>query len=479
MTPRRILVLQLARLGDLVQTWPLLRRLKAAWPEARLEFLCEAALAPLCDLGPPLEERHGLELAHLAALARRDAAAAVRRLAGRLKELRRFGYDLLVNLNLSRLTLLLTHGLGGPALGYRPLAGGREFGRPPWLAYVFALAHARRLNRLHVSDVFRHLAPAARKEPFPAAHPGPPAGEPWVGLVPGTRHPKRTWPVAAFARLLVTLADKTGARFLLLGTAAERPLGEALVQELPGLYRERVRNLMGTTGLTELADELQGLALLISGDTGSLHLAAALGVPCLGLFFGPAQAWETGPYGAGHLVLQAEPPCHPCREADPCPHPYCARLLSPELVARVAAARLAGGRPRENSLPPEVRLYETGRDVLGANLVQLGGRPPELADLAALAYRRTASGLLGLENGGPDPPDPPPSVKAALARLAQAAKGGNPAPSPAEAHFLAPLQAFRAEALRQGALQGLPDLWEELAASLEKDVAGHLEVLAG
>ncbi|MCL6621124.1 MAG: glycosyltransferase family 9 protein [Syntrophobacterales bacterium] len=479
MTPERVLVLQLARLGDLVQTWPLVRRLKAAWPGARLELVCEAGLVSLSDLGPPLAGVHGLEVGRLAALARHNPAAAARRLRERLQDLRRLRPEVLVNLNLSRLSLLLTHGVGAPALGYQPLAGGREFGRPPWLAYVFALAHARRLNRLHLSDVFRHLAPTAPEEPFPGATPGRAGGELRVGLVPGTRHPKRTWPPAAFARLICLVADRTAARFLLFGTGAERPLGEAIFRELPGRLRDRVLNRLGATGLAELAGELQGLSLLISGDTGTLHLAAALGVPCLGLYFGPAQAAETGPYGEGHLVLQAEPPCHPCREGDPCADPVCLRLLTPERVARVAAARLRGEPLHQEPLPPEVRLYDTGRDLLGACLNPLGGRPPELPDLVGLAYRHLGARLLGLANGGPQRLELPLPLRSSLTRLAQAARRHNPALSLPEAELLRPLKAFRAEAARQGLLQGRPQLWEELTAALESDFAHHLEVLAG
>lgn len=479
MSPRRVLVVQLARLGDLVQTWPLLRRLKAAWPEAGLAMVCDAGLIPLCALGPPVEQVHGLETSLLAALAQRQPVAAGRRLGARLQDLRACGCEVVVNVNFSRLSLLLTHGVGVPALGYRPLAGGREFGRPPWLAYVFALAHARRLNRLHVSDVFRHLAPAAPEEPFPAAFPGAAGGEPWVGLVPGTRHPKRTWPPAAFARLITLVAAEMPVRFVLFGTPAEQPLGEAIRRELPGSLLARLQNLMGETGLRELSEELTGLSLLISGDTGALHLAAALGVPCLGLFFGPAQAWETGPYGAGHLVLQAEPPCHPCREGEPCPDPECVRLLTPELVARVALARLRGEPLREESLPPQVRLYETGRDGLGASLRWGHGHPPTLGALIAGVYRRLAGRLLGLENGGPEREALPAALRPSLARLAEAVRGNDLALSPAEREFLLPLHAFRTEARRQGALQGRAELWEELAQALICDFADQLEILAG
>ncbi len=74
---------------------------------------------------------------------------------------------------------------------------------------------------------------------------------------------------------------------------------------------------------------------LLSGDTGTLHLAAHLGVPCLAIFFGPAFVFETGPYGKGHIVLQAEPSCGPCKEDAVCEDETCRRLLDPETVLRL------------------------------------------------------------------------------------------------------------------------------------------------
>jgi len=478
MTPKRVLVLQLARLGDLVQTWPLLRRLRAGGPQARLELVCDAGLAALTAWGPRLDGLFGLEMRDLAARAVREPAAVGRRLQAVLAELRRQGYEKVFNLNFSRLSLLLTHAVGAPARGYQPLLGGREFGRPPWLAYVFALAHVRRLNPLHLSDVFRHLAPVAPEDPPPGAARPSPGREPLLALVPGTRHPKRTWPPAAFAGFVRELSRHTPVRFLLVGTAGERPLGEAILRELSAPLRERVHNLLGRTGLGELPEHLLEADLVVGGDTGALHLAAALGVACLGLYFGPALAAETGPYGPGHLVLQAEPPCHPCREGDPCADPFCSRLLTPELAARAALALLAGERGTLPPLPPQVRLYRSSLDGLGAVYLPGDGRPPEAADLAAAAYRAVAGRLAGLNGAVDRPGEIPPDLKATLARLAGVVRGRNGDLAAAEPYLLLPLKAFRAEAVRQGTLQGRRALWEELAGRLAEEFALLLEAWA-
>ncbi len=473
MTPRRLLVMQLARLGDLVQTWPLLAQLRRLWPQARLHLLCEAGLTDLVSWGPPVQETFGLDLGRLAGLARENPVRAWRTAGAEVAALRRAGYDLVFNLNFSRLPLLLAHLMGAPVRGYLPVRGGREFGRDPWLAYIFALAHARRLNRVHLSDVFRHLAPPAGPE-MPAAEPGRAGEEPLVVLQLGTRHPKRTWPRTAFAELARLLAHRQGARFLLLGTRAERPEGDWLVRALPVPLRERVENLMGRTTLPELAQQVRRADLVISGDTGTLHLAAGLGVRTLGLFFGPAQCHETGPYGVGHAVLQAEPPCHPCREAEPCPEPFCDRMIPPETAARTAAGLLRGEPAAVGLLPAGVRLYESGRDWLGVTYLLRQGPAFGLIDLAGAAYRRAAARVLGLNQPAGDPPEMQPGLKVLLAELAAKIRRNGGSLVPGEDEVLVPLLAFRQEVRRQAAWQG-GARWQELWQTVHQDFLRQVE----
>jgi len=209
-TEGRVLVVQLARLGDLVQTWPLLRRLRHQAPGLSVDLLADRRLRALHALGPELDHIWEVELGSLPLLAQRDLTAAydqVQHLAGGLRARE---YDLVYNLNFSRLSLLLSYLAGGEVRGYQPARGGREFFRDPWLALVFALVHARQVNRVHLSDVFRHLAPGRDLDPRPPA-PVSRHGEPIIAVQVATRHPQRTWPLKAFTRLAGLLVNRLGA----------------------------------------------------------------------------------------------------------------------------------------------------------------------------------------------------------------------------------------------------------------------------
>ena len=480
-SPRNILVLQLARLGDLVQTWPLLSRLRRAYPGARLTLLTDRRLLPLQAAGPEVDEVIGFDFLQLGSLAAANWPGAYLLLAGLHRDLQTRRFDLVFNLNFSRLSLLLTHLLGARAKGYLPAAGGREFSREPWLAWIYSLVHARRFNRFHLTDVFRHLAPESGTAPAMGRAGAGLKEEPVIALQLATRHERRTWPLEHFARLAEYLASQLSARVLLLGTRAERSLGEKLRAALPTQLRERVVNLQGQTGLEELVGQLKQTHFLVSGDTGTLHLAAALGVPTAALFLGPALCFETGPYGPGHYVLQAEPPCHPCTEAaSPCPEegPICLEMLPPEAVGRLVSGLLeTGTAARDLPLPAGSRLYGSEMDAFGACYQYLGEEPLRFPDLVGDAYRRAGVWLAeaGKEfrgwgrgpvaRGGKLSSPDVPALEALLASLNQ----GRPVPPelPEAAAALRPLLAFQAEMQRQGR--------EELFAGVKAVFAAELE----
>jgi ADP-heptose:LPS heptosyltransferase len=453
-----MLIMQLARLGDLVQTWPLIKQLRQAYPQTRLSLLVDQPLLDLARLGPRIDELHTIDLKDVADLASRHPGAAYRTLSRSVEDLQSRKFDLVYNLNFSRLSLLVAHLLGAPVKGYEPAAGGREIWREPWLALVYGLVHARVFNRVHLSDVFCHLAPPSVVETVRPA-PLPLPREPIIALQLATRHPRRTWPLSFFARLALLLIEALGAKLWLLGTAGERALGEHLTKSLPPHLRERVSNLQGRTSLPELADRLKDADLVISGDTGTLHLAAALGTQAVALFLGPAFCFETGPYGAGHVVIQAEPSCHPCAEAGPdCEEPLCQRMIAPELVAHAAFAIFGLKELRGDvHTPAGVRIYKSSMDQFGVNYEIQTGRPPGWVDLVGQAYRTAGAALLM------HPFLPSPSLASVLSEtdsqnlkeLVGALRNGATAPQgPIVRQALTPLWAFRAALQRQAGWKG-------------------------
>lgn len=128
-----------------------------------------------------------------------------------------------------------------------------------------------------------------------------------VGICPGANGPARRWPIERFEELVRRLSG-SNARTLVFGSDAD----VALTRQVAAKAGERVIDLGGRTSLIELAGALLSCDLLVTNDTGPMHLAAALGVPLL-VLEGPANVNQTRPLGAGvRLVGRFDLPCVPC-----------------------------------------------------------------------------------------------------------------------------------------------------------------------
>ena len=132
---------------------------------------------------------------------------------------------------------------------------------------------------------------------------------PVVALNPGATHAVNRWPAARFAELADMIAAKLAVKAVIVGGPDDIPLAE----EIRTLSRTKPHLLAGRTSLIQLGAVLEKCSVLVSGDTGPLHLATAVGTKAIALF-GAADPARTGPVGNGHRVIQAAGvACVPCR----------------------------------------------------------------------------------------------------------------------------------------------------------------------
>jgi heptosyltransferase-2 len=151
---------------------------------------------------------------------------------------------------------------------------------------------------------------------------------PWIGLNPGAFYGSaKRWVPERFAAVADAAARETSGEVAILGSAAERPIAEAIA----GLMRTRPRVLAGETTLPDLVGTLTRLRVLVTNDSGPMHLAAALGVPVVAVI-GPTDPRETSPVGVGHRLVREPVECAPCLlRACPIDH-RCMRRVTAERV---------------------------------------------------------------------------------------------------------------------------------------------------
>lgn len=175
-------------------------------------------------------------------------------------------------------------------------------------------------------DVTLRCPPAWAEEAAPLL----PDAPTWIGLNPGAAFGgAKRWLPERFAEAGDALARERGAKVAILGSAAERTLGE----EIASRMQAPVRVLCGETSLRALVGVLSRLSLLLTNDSGPMHLAAALGVPVVAVF-GPTDPTETSPVGA-HRVVREPVPCAPCLLRE-CPIDH--RCMTRVTVERVVHA---------------------------------------------------------------------------------------------------------------------------------------------
>lgn len=159
-----------------------------------------------------------------------------------------------------------------------------------------------------------------------------------IGICAGAEYgPAKRWPLERYASVARQVsATLPEVEWVFFGAPGEAAMGEQLSGMLEGV---RHTNLVGKTRLSELITHLRGCRMLLTNDTGTMHLAAALGTPTVSIF-GSTDPILTGPLGNQHTVIQHLVPCSPCFERE-CPfgHYDCMQKITPEEVSTAVIAR--------------------------------------------------------------------------------------------------------------------------------------------
>lgn len=193
----------------------------------------------------------------------------------------------------------------------------------------------------YVTPRFRHNQAAQQQADDLLLEHGLAGNDKLVAVAPATRWESKSWPPSFFADTLMHIINTVSpdTRFWLLGTAADAEVGQAIIDQLRS---DRVYSFMGATDLPVMMDLLRRSRMLLTHDSGPMHIAAALGIPTIALF-GPTDPDKTGPYGEGHHVFRTQVDCAPCfKRQCPLPEQLCRYdVISPAGVGDCIVRMLA------------------------------------------------------------------------------------------------------------------------------------------
>ena len=335
-SPERILVIKLRATGDVVLATPVIENLRQGFPRARITFLTEEASADILRWNPFLDE---LIVLPIRRWERTGIRGSWREQARFYRDLRRKRFDLAIDLFGNPRSAVLTLLTGAPKrVGYAFRGRRHAYNTvvtPGDQARHEVMFHLDALEALDIpvnTNLPRIAIPRAaevrarrwlreevlggradRADRADHADRSRRAVRPIIGLNPGGGWAIKRWPPDYFGRLADALIEEYGVEVLVLWGPGE----ERIVEEVTGAMKHRPLILPAAT-LSELGAYLKCCRLLVSNDSGPMHMAAALNVPTIGIF-GPTDPLAQGPWGDGHgVVRQENVDCLGCNRTD-CP----------------------------------------------------------------------------------------------------------------------------------------------------------------
>jgi len=353
--PGSILVVKLSAIGDVVQTLPMVEALKKKYPRALIDWLVEEDSSDLL-LGHPaldrvLVSRRKAWLQGL--LGKGERRRTLREMKRFLGELRARRYDWVIdNHGILKSGLLVLLSRGRRKIGFRRSPGIADEG-----SYLFTNERYQPLSiERHARERYLDLIAQVG---VPAGNPLPeypvPAGisrrmeeflrekgflrRPLAIIHPEAKWETKQWPREKFSRVISEIA-RSGASVVVTGSPQDVGAVKEILERVE--KPSPVLNLAGKTTLKELAALFSLADLVLTPDTGPMHLAAAVKAPLIALF-GPTAPWRTGPAGENSRIIRRELACSPCFRKK-CSTRECMESITVEEVLEAALEKLGAGK---------------------------------------------------------------------------------------------------------------------------------------
>ena len=313
------LIVRLGALGDVVHAIPFAAALRHEFPHARIDWMVEPRYTALLDLVRSIDRRIPADPRWLVSRSNRS------RFLRTLRELRRVQYDVVFDLQ----GLVKSAALARAVKPRRVVGFPRRHLREP-LARLFYTAAADPGAATHV--IYRNLALLSavgaqdRRVEFPLSIPRSEtvdsvvqrfAPQGYVLINPGAAWPNKRWPPACFGAVAASIRQTHGMRSLVLWGPGEKELAHQVADTSAG-----AADVAPPTGVAEIAGIARAARLMISGDTGPMHIAGAVGTPLVTLF-GPTRPDRNGPWALHDIALSRVDQCsclyeRSCRRDVPC-----------------------------------------------------------------------------------------------------------------------------------------------------------------
>jgi len=408
-----ILVVQMARLGDFLQTTPLLCGIKEMSPDNRVIVLIDSANAEVAKKCGCVDEIISIDVdSILNEISDKNNAEEVFNIINKsCLSLSIRHFDDVINLNYSKIAAILSNmPESGRIYGYTLVSSRNRLSKDSWFVYFNNMIKHSPLSPFNLVDYFYFLYCKKKKVKklsfnliksdhdkagliFNELNIG--SDKKIISIHPGIRHEKRSWPIEYYAEVISKYLENKNIEIILTGSAEERFLADKLYSSISVIDEDksRIHDLIGKTTISETAAVLNKSDMLLCGDTGIMHLATAVGVRILALFIGPASVYNTGPYSEGDLVLQTNHDCGPCVEDMICSDFGCRYTITPEIVYNASQMILEDSQD-DITITSNIKLFRSKMDHWGVRYIPLNNPALDMKSLMNFCYREIGKKII-------------------------------------------------------------------------------------
>lgn len=369
---KKRLILNLTRLGDIVQTTPFIQYIKNKFPNDTIDLLVHKRFKKITELVDNIDNIYEIDYDE-ALYFSLNKNIKIKKSFGYIKEfvdrIKNKKYDIVYNFTHSRVSALFCSlfeideivGINIEKRGFRVISH-------PWSRLFFTTSFNRLYNNFNLVDLYLKAGDAdnlkesnlnlnviennnilknytdKNLEKYFI-----------VGVSPGASDKLKTWEPEKFGQLIFNIYKKKDSFFIILGTKNDIKKGEIISKFIP---KENILDLTGKTDIIKLTQILNKCNILISNDTGTQHIAAAIKTKIYSLVMGNTSGHETAPYIENSIVIHPDISCYPCDFDKKCDYQICHNYFHPDLIAEII---LGNYKKKIKTL----KVWETKKDSYG------------------------------------------------------------------------------------------------------------------
>jgi len=338
---KKIVVIHLSRMGDMLQSIPFLASLKKRFPNSHISLLAYRHFVKIISSSSYIDKFIDIvDDKYLKAFENDSMDEHLCLSFINNSECLKFKYDLLFNLTHNNSSALLSSYINAKEKAGALLVDKELVVKNDWCKYFFALSNKREENLFNIVDIYQGISGGKStsfvkyyndnflkrgKDFLKNYHFAKDEGK-IIAIQTGANLASKQWGKDNFLKLIELIKLNFKVVIILLGSKSEQKIGEYIESKIGS----KIFNFIGRTEIEDLPGIIQDVDLLISSDSGLSHIAASAGVKTVTISFGAVYFAETSPYGDNNIILTPEITCYPCRVA--CQDIECKSMIDAESV---------------------------------------------------------------------------------------------------------------------------------------------------